>query len=164
MSLSDDDIFCILINVASLSQNFLDPKRKLKLPSFVSVLRLRTKKNIYIYIHAWVARMPRLTQHKPVWSGLEWTGMLAMRAAGCWLLVASCWHCLLPAGCWRHCWLLATGYCLRRIWKCLGISGWGAEAWGIRFLGLGEPLGASWREARRLAIATWALRKGVRTF
>ena len=21
------------------------------------------------------------------------------------------------AGCWRHCWLLATGYCLRRIWK-----------------------------------------------
>ena len=50
MSLSDDDIFCILINVARLSQNFLDPKRMLRILCFVLVMRLRTKKYIYIVL------------------------------------------------------------------------------------------------------------------
>ena len=78
--------------------------------------------------------------HSNHWNGVEcWLCWLL--AAGCWLRAASCW--LLSAGCW-HCWLLAAGYWLLRLWKCLGSSGWGAEARGIRLLGLGEPLGARW--------------------
>ena len=56
--------------------------------------------------------MPRLRQHKPMWSGLEWGGMLAMLAAGCCLLVAICWLLALLAACCLLAALLVAGYWL----------------------------------------------------
>ena len=110
-SLSDDDIFCILINVASLSQNFLDPKRKLKLASFVSVLRLRTKK---IYIYLWIGgthAKAQTTQTNVEWTGMGWNAGYAgcwLLSTGCYLLAAGTACCLLPAGGTAGCWLLVT--------------------------------------------------------
>ena len=141
MSLSDDDIFCILINVASLSQNFLDPKRKLKLPSFVSVLRLRTKKNIYIYIymHGWHACQG---SHNTNQCGVDWNGLecwlCGLLAAGCWLLAAGTACCLLAAGGTAGCWLLAiacgeSGNALGSRAGELRLGELGSWAWGSRW-------------------------------